>query len=281
MNTIKSIINKTSQTLINSGNTNAEFEARYIISEVLNCSQLDLHMNQTKELSPNQIKTISDATLRRCSNEPLQYIFGKAYFMNLTFEVGPGVLIPRPETELLVDYVCKHCPRNATICDIGTGSGTISVSIAYERPDTNVIGVDLHEKALTYARKNKNLSGVNNLELIQSDLFSSLCGEKFDVITANLPYISQKEYNKLEDEVKEHEPKSALYADDEGLALITQTILEAPQHLNKNGLIIFEIGYEQGAAVKKLLEKNDNYTNAEVIKDYNNLDRFVKAQHKG
>jgi len=234
-------------------------------------------MMPDKEISEENAKNIIEYAERRHSGEPLQYIFEKAHFMNMTLTVGPGVLIPRPETELLVEYVCKHAPEKARVCDIGTGSGTISLSIAHDRPDTNVVGIDLKEEALKYARINKSANNLTNVELLQSDLFSSLSGRRFDVITANLPYVSQVEYDQLLPEVHDHEPKSALYADDEGLALIKQTANKAPAHLENNGLIIFEIGYEQGPAVKEILDANPNYTDAQIIKDLNGLDRFVKA----
>ena len=268
------------QILTQSGNSNAEFETEYILSEALDCSRLDLHLNTNKEITDIDAERIHAIAKRRSKNEPLQYIFEKAYFMNLCLTVGPGVLIPRPETELLVEYVCKQSAPNAHICDIGTGSGTISLSIAYERPDTKVIGVDVKEAALKYAQINKDKYKITNIELMQSNLFSALSNRKFDVITANLPYISQVEYDKLEDEVKVHEPKSALYADNEGRALIAQTIIDAPNYLEQNGLIIFEIGYEQGPAIKELLNQNGNYSDSEIIKDLNQLDRFVKARLK-
>lgn len=278
MHTVRSISTQMNQALANAHNENSAFETEYILSEFLDCSRLDIHLNQDRVLSQDQADQIDEITARRCLNEPLQYIFKKAYFMNLCFEVGPGVLIPRPETELLVDYVCKQAAKNATICDIGTGSGTISVSIAYERPDTQVVGVDLHQAALDYACRNRDTYSIKNLELLQSNLFSALNGKQFDVITANLPYISQAEYDKLEDEVKVHEPKSALYADEEGRALIRQTITEAPHYLLPSALIIFEIGYEQGPAIKELLESDGNYCEVDIIQDYNKLDRFVKAR---
>jgi len=280
MNTIGSISRKIQQILEDADNQNAAFETEYILSEYLECSRLDLHLNSGKETSEEASNKLIDIAKRRATSEPLQYIFGKAYFMNLELAVGPGVLIPRPETELLVEYVCKYVPKNAEICDIGTGSGTISLSIAYERPDTQVIGVDLKPNALSYAQKNKDKYGLKNIALMESNLFSSLPEKRFDVITANLPYISQVEYDKLEDEVKVHEPKSALYADDEGRALIAQTITEAPSYLKPNGLIIFEIGYEQGSAVAQLLADKGNYSEIEIIKDLNKLDRFVKARLK-
>jgi len=280
MNTIGSISRKIQQILEDADNKNASFETEYILSESLECSRLDLHLNDSKEISEVAAKKLLDIAKRRATSEPLQYIFSKAYFMNLEFIVGPGVLIPRPETELLVEYVCKYAPENAEICDIGTGSGTISLSIAYERPDTQVTGVDLKPNALSYAQKNKDKYGLKNIALMESNLFSSLPEKRFDVITANLPYISQVEYDKLEDEVKVHEPKSALYADDEGRALIAQTITEAPSYLKPNGLIIFEIGYEQGSAVAQLLADKGNYSEIEIIKDLNKLDRFVKARLK-
>ena len=280
MTTIQTVSQEITTQLSNSGNINAAFETEYILSEILNCSRLDLHLNLDKELTEDTISDIRSVAKRRTQNEPLQYILGKAYFMDLCLQVGPGVLIPRPETELLVELVCNEAPQKAHICDIGTGSGTISLSIAHERPDTNVTGLDLKPEALKYAYTNKENYNLENVELLESDLLSSVADRTFDVITANLPYVSQTEYDKLEEEVKEHEPKSALYADNEGLALIATTIDQAVNCLKPNGLIIFEHGYEQGPAVKKMLEQNGNYCKIEIIKDLNNHDRFVRANLK-
>ena len=256
-------------------------DADYILSEVLGCSIPDLFLNQDRVLTEQEYKLIIRAAERRSNNEPLQYIFGQAYFMNLVLKVAPGVLIPRPETELLVEFVIKTAPAEAEICDIGIGSGAIAIAVAYERPDTTVLGVDYHHVPIKISGENMKKYNLKNLKIQKSDLLADIGPQKFDIITANLPYVSGKEYSALEKEVKDFEPKTALYADDEGCALIAKTVDQAVSHLKDKGYIIFEIGYEQGDKVAELLRENGSYSEIEIIKDLNGLDRFVKARFTG
>lgn len=256
---------------------NPALEAEILMMDMLDYSRAELMMNAPNDLSLEDSAQYADYVNQRTNHIPVQYITGKAWFMNYWLEVGPGVLIPRPETELLVDYVLQRTPENGTVCDIGTGSGTISLTLAYERPDLKVVGVDYHHEALSYAIKNKERLNLSNVTLLESDLLSAVSDKSFDVITANLPYVSQEEYDALTKEVKEFEPKTALYSPDKGLWHIARTIEQAPAVLNDNGLIIFEIGYEQGPAVADLLHNSSDFTDVEIIKDLNALDRFVKA----
>ena len=211
---------------------------------------------------------------RRLKGEPLQYIFGVAHFRNLILEVGPGVLIPRPETEELVDVVLSKCRRGAKVCDVGTGSGAIALAVATERPDTKVTAVEISAAALPYARKNIDWLRPDNLELVESDLLSGLAGRAFDVIAANLPYIAERFRPDLQREVVEWEPGSALFAGDDGLSLIRRLLAEAPRHMAAGACIILEISPEQKSELAGIVGSLGAYGPAEFRQDMSGKTRF-------
>lgn len=253
-------------------------DAENIIAFILRIPRLELMLSKNKEIDKRNIYKIESLVKRRCSNEPLQYILGKAYFRNLELEVGPGVLIPRPETELLTDLALELAPVKAGICDLGTGSGAIALSIAYERPDTNVIGCDISSSALKFAKKNKKNLGIKNVIFIKSDLFSSLKGSQFHLITANLPYISDKEFPNLPSEIRNFEPGSAFLGGEDGLDTINLVIQQAPDFLTAGGYLILEISPTQEKKVRKILIETGRYDNIEFKEDLNNLIRFCIAR---
>jgi len=211
---------------------------------------------------------------RREKREPLQYIFGCAAFRELELEVTPDVLIPRPETELLVDHALKALPRGGRLLDAGTGSGCIALSAAYERPDARVTAVDASPAALAVAKRNAAKYGLA-VAWIESDLLSSVAGG-FDVIAANLPYVCEEEYATLAPELR-HEPKSALTAPDRGMALIRKLAAQAPAHLNAGGRIFFEVGEGQASVLADELVRA-GYDAVEILNDYCGVRRFVAAR---
>jgi release factor glutamine methyltransferase len=255
--------------LSEAGIGNAGGEAEMILMFLTGASRADLYMQEQAEPDRGRLEEI---LARRCRREPLQYILGEAYFMNLRLAVGPGVLIPRPETEILVERVCRDAPRNGRICDVGTGSGAIALSVAYERPDLEVVAVDVSTDACRIAEANRASLRLDRVRIIHSDLLDAVNG-RFDVIAANLPYITDEEYAKLQPEVRGHEPASALTSGADGLDLIRRLIGEAPDHLSPHGLLILEIGSGQGGAAAALM--SPGFMDVEVIRDYNGLDRHV------
>jgi release factor glutamine methyltransferase len=260
------------------GIENAGMESELILMEELNLSRGQLAADREKIVSDEKIELLERIVERRLRHEPLQYIFGKAYFMNMWFHVAPGVLIPRPETELLVEKVCREAPQEAEICDLGAGCGAVALAIAYERRDLKVTGVDISRPALKIAEENRREWQLNNVQFLRSDLFSALSGCRFDYITANLPYISPAEYQQLTVEVKDYEPELALQAEDDGLAIIRRAVISAPGFIKPGGGIIFEIGATQGNAVKEFMSADDRYADINIIKDYNRHDRFVAGK---
>lgn len=254
---------------------NPSFSAKYILSEILQMPIPELNFQVEKLVVPQKIKKIISAAKRRSKDEPLQYIFGRAYFRNLVLKVGRGVLIPRPETELMVDEILKGLPQGGTFCDIGTGSGAIALSIASERPDTTVFASEISTNALKYAIYNQKKFKLKNVFIRKGSLFAPLKNQKFDVIAANLPYIKDSDIPKLPCEVRKFEPESALRAGIDGLDIIRQFFRDAIAHSKKNTFIIAEIAPEQKRTIKSFLKKISIYSKIRFIKDLNGKNRFV------
>ena len=209
---------------------------------------------------------------RRAAGEPLQYILGTAPFRNLMLKVDPRVLITRPETENLVQWLIDRVPDSGKVLDLGCGSGAIAIALADERRDLTVTAADISTGALALAKENARSCGVE-VEFIHSDLFSALGERQFDFIAANLPYVTEEEYLELDSEVRDHEPKLALTAADEGLELILKTISALPCHLPIGGGAIFELSPHQAARAADALQSAGFA--AEVIQDLCRRDRFV------
>ena len=224
------------------------------------------------EESPSPDTAIHNAE-QRAAGVPLQYILGTAPFRDLTLKVDPRVLIPRPETESLVQWVIDHAPANGSLLDLGTGSGAIALAAASERADLTVTAADISPDALALAYENAKICNINNVSFIISDLFSALTDRRFDIVAANLPYVTENEYPDLPDEVRNFEPKLALTAPENGLLLIRKTIEALPSHLNIGGSAIFELSPHQAPVAANLLEKH-GFAPA-IIRDLCHRDRFV------
>lgn len=209
---------------------------------------------------------------RREAGEPLAYILGWREFYGRRFSVRPGVLIPRQETETVVE-ACLRLEGVRTVLDVGTGSGCIAVTLALERPDWQVLAGDVSEAALEVARENAEALGAN-VEFRRSDLFEAFAGEKFDAIVSNPPYVAREE--ELPHEVRAYEPEQALYADEAGTALYRRLAEEAPAHLNSGGRLALELGHRSLAPVSKILESRGWRVEA-VLKDLSGVDRCLVA----
>lgn len=206
---------------------------------------------------------------------PLQYALGEWEFYGLNFKVDERALIPRFETEIIVDFIIKSSYKKDKILDIGTGSGAIAISLGRNLPTSRIIGSDIEENALSLASDNKERLKASNVSFIKSDLFEEI-SEKFDIIISNPPYINQTDYDKL-DERLYHEPKSALLAREDGLYYYKRIIKDAKAYLNQGGRLVFEIGYDQKQRICELLNESD-FKNIKCMKDYNDFDRFIIAE---
>ena len=247
----------------------ADVDASYLLASVLKEDTLAMRINGHRALTEEQEKAF-DALCDR------QYILGETEFMGLTFHVEPGVLIPRADTEILVEKALKVMPPNARVLDIGTGSGAIAVSLARLGQAARVTAVDVSDKALEIARKNAENNGAD-VEFVKSDCFSALQGRKYDMIVSNPPYISDEEMRGLMPEVRQ-EPELALFGGGDGLDFYRRISREAPEHLNEGGFLLFEIGWLQKDAVSALMRTFIGEPFA--LRDYGQNWRVVGAQLK-
>jgi len=262
----------------------ARLNAELLISGILKMKRLDLYLKFDKPLADDELKSIKSAIIRRIKGEPIQYILGKQNFFGYDFIVNKDVLIPRPETEQMVDFGIKLIKKNnfTKILDLCTGSGCIGITIAKEliNNELNMSASDLSSKALEIAKKNADLilGEKSNINFIESDLFEKI-DRKFELIISNPPYISKKA--ELKDEVKKYEPSLALFADEEGLALYRKIAETSHRYLCSNGYLILEIGDEQGEKIKDIFEKQNNfYEFCGILKDLAEKDRIIYFKRK-
>jgi release factor glutamine methyltransferase len=242
--------------------------------------RLEFCLNKNKMITASDLESIREALTRRAANEPIQYITGNAYFRDLKLAVGQGVLIPRPETEIIAGVVIESAPLYASICDIGTGSGAVALSIAQERPDTKIIGIDISHDALAYAEKNLKEYHLPNVTLMHGNLLSPVPdGMLFDVIIANLPYVTESEYSALEKEVAGYEPETALVGGADGLDIIKELIKGAPAHLKAAGKLLLEFGSHHDGKIKDIFSESKEFKDIEIFSDLNGVPRFSSA-HK-
>jgi release factor glutamine methyltransferase len=257
--------------LLDVGIHNGAQEARWLLEHV--DSQPNAGDSAARE------KLFGELLTRRLAGEPLQYVMGSAEFYGLELAVGPGVLIPRPETERLVDFALERYPGHHGICDLCTGSGAVILALAHALPEAEpMVGIDLSSEALAYARRNRESLGLYRVGLIEGDLFATIPdGIQFGLVTANPPYVSPEGYARLPGEVHNWEPRLALHADDQGLALIRRIAHDAAAHLVPGGWLLCEIGCEQGEAAAEIC-RDAGFSEVEVLQDYCRRDRVVVAR---
>ena len=252
-------------------------EIELLVMSVLDCKKIDLILNFNEEVSKAHEIRINQGIKKRQRGLPLQYIIGTQEFMGLDFSVTPDVLIPRQDTEILVEKIIEAYKDqdNLKILDIGTGSGAIGISLAKFLKDVQVISVDISPKALEVAKKNAKKNEVDHkITFIQSDLFKSLTAdESFDIILSNPPYIPSKDILKLQMEVKEYEPMVALDGGKDGLDYYREITEKSRHYLKTNGLLAYEIGFDQGLDVSNMLRSG--FHDIEIIKDLQKKDRVV------
>jgi release factor glutamine methyltransferase len=242
----------------------------YLLDKNINMILLE----EEKELDDEISEKLSNIIKKVEDKYPLQYAIGRWNFYGLDLIVDPRALIPRPETEILVEKILKSDYKKDKILDIGTGTGAISLALADNLKNSKILGSDISNKAIELARENKEKLGLKNVDFLQSDLFENI-GEKFDIIVSNPPYINQKDYNNLAKELS-FEPKNALLGGEDGLYFYDKIIKEAKNFLNPKGAIFFEIGYDQKDDICKMLIK-EGYKNVNTYTDYNDFDRIIVA----
>lgn len=233
-------------------------------------------------LPPEQAAAFCNLVERRLAGEPIQYVTGEVEFYGLLFSVNRDVLIPRPETELLVENTLAFAPifRSPRILDIGTGSGAIAIALAHEWPDATVTAIDLSASALETARHNAERNGfVDHIRFLQGDLLAPVAGELFELIVSNPPYVSERDRATLDVEVRNFEPAQALFAGDDGLAIYRRLISEAFKALTAGGILLLEIGYGQRETIQALLVSG-GFAEIEFFNDLQSIPRVAKAQRR-
>ncbi len=294
------LLRKAAKVLEAAGIDDALPDAETIVFHVAGMDRLAAYIDNP-DISPAASARVTRLLKRRTAGEPVQYITGHIDFVGLDLHVGKGVLIPRPETELLVaevvhiaeqgDLTCgssgdvlraASCTAGAarhdplSILDLCTGSGCIALALAKKLPWCLVTGTDLSKRALSFARKNARENGIRNVSFLEGSLFGPVKRRKFDIITANPPYIRTEELGTLQREVRDWEPEAALDGGEDGMDFYRQILPAAGEHLNRGGHIFLELGYDQAETVKLLAAEN-GFRNGIVVKDYAGIGRILKA----
>ena len=279
---IKELLKRSDQFLAERGVESSRLDVEVLMADLLDMERINLYVKYDYPLKSSEIDSYREMIKKRAQRIPVAYITEKKEFMSLEFKVKEGVLIPRPDTENLVETVIEYCRQNQLqqpqIIDVGTGSGAIAVSLAHYLSEAKVVGVDLSAQALKVARENMQKHELSErMSILKSDLLAEFIKREIrgiDIIVSNPPYISEAEMEKLPPEVKK-EPETALEAGEDGLAYYRRLIPQAEKVLKKGGKLFLEIGYQQAEAVKNIF--SEHWSAVEVKKDYSENDRIVSA----
>ncbi len=253
--------------------SSARIEVQCLLQAVLQVNRAFLLAHPEQALDPSQYEQYAAFLTRRLGGEPVAYLLGEREFYGLKFKVTTATLIPRPETELLVELALQLVSPQGTgrILDLGTGCGAIALSIAHARPTANVVAVDASSAALEVAKFNTRRMNLHNVKLLQSDWFSALNGERFDIIVSNPPYIAANDMHLAQGDVR-FEPRSALVSGADGLDDIHRIAAQARAHLKTDGRLLLEHGYGQAALVRALL-KQTGYAGVSSVPDLAGIER--------
>ncbi len=267
------------------GLENGRSAAEILLAHCLHCERIDLYLRYDQPLNGDELGGFKTLIQRRIQREPDAYITGQREFWSLSFHVTPAVLIPRPETECLVEAALRRYPTNDAIevLELGTGSGAISVALAHERPSWHIQCSDISAEALEVARQNSHrLLSTDRIDFFKGSWFEPFGDQKcfFDLIISNPPYIPSKDLAGLDPEVRQFEPAEALDGGADGLICLSQIINTAPDYLKPEGILILEIGHDQRLAVEALGYRRSAYQSVKVEKDYSGLDRVALFQRK-
>lgn len=274
------ILNKTSEYFKAKGIENHRLDAQLLLGHVLGMKRLDLYMNFDRPLVETELDRFRELVRRRGSREPLQHLLGEMPFREIRLKVDRRALIPRQETELIVDLVRKaQAPGRANaVLDMGVGAGPIFLSIAKELTNCKIYGADISEAALQLTRENAALNGIAADNLFRSDLFDALPPDLlWDIIVSNPPYIGDKERSRLQPEVRDHDPAAALFGGPDGWELPARLIHEAYGRLQSQGVLILEIGYGQFPLLKEKSASQPWKTCLPAL-DYQGIERFLILQ---
>jgi len=259
----------------------ARWEAEVVLAHALDIGRSELYASPERALSQTEWERLQKLIERRCAGEPLQYLIGYTEFYHCRIEVAPTALIPRPETEELVERIVRdYAVAPARVLDLGTGSGAIVIALARAWPTSSFVAVDLSAEALALARRNAVLNGVAaRIRFVRSDWFSAIDGE-FDLIVSNPPYVPTRYLAYAQRELR-YEPRLALDGGESGLEALARIIRASPQYLGSHGALYLEIGCDQGARVRELLRQSGAFGQIEILQDMSGHDRFARAIKRG
>lgn len=251
------------------------YAAEWMMQERLSWSKTELVQHYREVIPAEQVRLFEEDINQFYQGKPMQQIIGHDWFYGRKFILNEHTLIPRPETEEWLDRVFKELPdRPLKILDIGTGTGVLAITHKLERPADEVTALDISSEALKIAKENAKRLGAE-VQFIKSDLFAKVVDETFDVILSNPPYISKDEIALMDDSVLQHEPKQALFAENDGLAIYERLALDLADYLNDSYFVFLEIGFAQGEKVKQIFEEALPGAEVEIWKDFSDLDRVV------
>jgi release factor glutamine methyltransferase len=282
--TVRDILNESTKALEAADIPSARLDAEVLLSFCLGCDRLEFYKNPVMTISETQLNAFRNLIARRLQWEPVAYITGRKEFWSFTLEVNSSVLIPRPDTEIIIEEALDVY-RNFTslpvrILDIGTGSGAIAIALAKEIPGAKVVATDISIAALNLAQKNAATLGLKEkIDFRQGNLFEPVDGF-FNIIVSNPPYIAANDYEELPASVKAFEPREALFAGESGLEFYEKLIYQADGYLQKNGWLLLEIGAKQEAGIRGIIEGSGFYDSIEMRRDYAGLPRVIKARRK-
>jgi release factor glutamine methyltransferase len=278
--TLLEVLQSTTAYFTKRGIENPRLNAEHLIAHVLKMSRLELYLEFETKPNEQELAQLRDLVKRRAQGEPLQHLLGTVEFCGQTFAIDKRALVPRPETEELVELVASEVGDQTSeirIVDVGTGSGIIALSLAAKFPNSEILAADISDDALTLARENAaRLKLTERVRFQKGDLLESL-PERFDLIVANLPYVSMQDRQSLAREVL-HDPEVALFAGERGDEIVRLLIAQAPSHLNPGGLLALEIGINQAEGLSDFLRQK-NYHDIKAKKDYSGITRFLLASY--
>jgi release factor glutamine methyltransferase len=284
--TIQKLLNWVTQYLTGKGIESPRLSAELLLSEILGLKRIELYTHHDSPVAQKELDKLHELVKRAAHNEPIAYLVGKTEFYSMELQVTQDCLIPRPETELLVQRAVEFLRGRSDlqlVCDLCTGCGCIATAIAKNFPGARIIATDISDAALAVAASNvEKYQLQDRITLLSGDLFEPVIPQlesgKFDLIVSNPPYVSSVEYEKLEKNVKDYEPRLALFAGIDGLDIYRRILEKVDEFLKPDSALMMEIGYAQGPAIKDLLEQTGIFSDIKIEKDFSNNDRIVIAK---
>ena len=277
--TIEAVVRWATDDFRTKGIESPRLDAEVLLAHALSTTRVQLIIDAKRPLMADELARFRTLVKRRRAHEPVAYIVAQREFYGRMFRVDRRVLVPRPDTETLVDVALtrtRGCSMSMRALDLCTGSGCVAITLGRERPTSRVVAVDLSDAALALARENALRLGAYNVALRVADLFAGEGEARYDVVTANPPYIPSREVDALAPDIRNFEPRLALDGGEDGLALLTRIVREAPAHLVAGGLLAVEVGAGEAPDVRALFEST-GYTEIEVARDYARIERVVSG----